>query len=110
MPYSFGCQLSNDGLYRNYDEYIASKDRNVLPQHTYMILWMNISSLFMCFLSGLTSRDKIKDFIGWHSTMNIFFEQQLNLLWKSMQKHFGLLHEEINYLLVSVMQNFFEVS
>ncbi len=79
------------------------------PQHIFIILWMNISSLSMCFLSGLISHEEMQSIIGSHSGINIFFEQQLNLLWTSMQRYFGLLHEEIDYLLVSVMQKYLEV-
>ncbi len=109
MPYSSGCQLSNAGLYSNYYQYIASKNRNMRPQHIFIILWMNISSLSMCFLTGLTSCEEMQNIIGSNFCMNIFFEQQLNLLWNSMQKYFGLLHEEIDYLLLSVMEKFLEV-
>ncbi len=109
MPYSFGCQLSDAGLYSNYYQYIASKSRNMRPQHIFIILWMNISSLSMCFLTGLIPCEEMQNIIGSHSGMSIFFEQQLNLLWNSMQKYFGLLHEEIDYLLVSMMEKYLEV-
>ncbi len=109
MPYSSGCQLSNTGLYSNYYQYLTSKSRNMRPQHTFIFLWMNISSLSVCYLSRIISCEEMQNIVGSHSDMKIFFEQQLNLLWNSMQKYFSLLHEEIDYLLVSVMQKFLEV-
>lgn len=37
-------------------------------------------------------------------------EDQLLLLWKLMQQHFNILHEELEYLIVEIMERFVQVS
>ena len=44
------------------------------------------------------------------SNLNRFLEDQLEMLWKSMQNHFSLLNEELEYLIALMMRRFVQVS
>ncbi len=110
VPYSFGCKLSGDGLYSSYGQYDAARNRDLLPQHMYIYLWMNVSSLSMSLLSKQISSEDLITIIGDNVPINLFFEQNMIALWNFMQTNFSFLHEEVDYLVTTIMLKVLNVS
>ena len=110
--YSVGTALSPEGMYRDYRQYNAAKERGLLPQHIYLLMWMNFSSLIMSLFSRQVPFQVVKELVVGNSSreLNRFFEDQLGMLWKSMQNHFSLLNEELEYLIAIMMRMFVQVS
>ena len=50
-----------------------------------------------------------KVLVGGTMQLERFCEEKLLSLWKSMQRRFNLLHEELEYLIVEVMVRFVQV-
>ena len=109
--YNFGSELSANGLYKNHVQFASAMERNLLPQHIYIILWINFTLLSMCCLSGQVQPEELrKMLVGDSDNLNNFFEKHLTLIWNSMQKHFNFLSEEIEHLIQVVMIKFQHVS
>ena len=73
---------------------------------------MNFSSLLFSILSDqVTYEDLSKVVVGGGdvSELSTFLKSQLLALWRSMQRHFGFLHEELEYLTVELMQRLVKV-
>ena len=73
---------------------------------------MNFSSLKMSLLSRQVPFQDVKELLVGNSSrdLNRFLEDQLEMLWKSMQNHFSLLNEELEYLIALMMRRFVQVS
>ena len=110
--YSVGTALSPEGLYRNYRQYNAAKERGLLPQHVYLLMWMNFSALKMSLFSRQVPSQDVNELVVGDSSRDVkrFLEEQLEMLWKSMQNQFSLLNEELEYLIATMMRRFVQVS
>lgn len=112
VTYSMGTEVTAHGLYENYSQYQAAKNRGLLPQNMYILSWMNYSSILMSLVSKqVTYEDLSEVVVGKNSAeLGAFMKSQLLVLWRAMREHFGLLHEELEYLIVEVMQRLVKVS
>ena len=66
----------------------------------------------MSLLSRQVPFQDVKELLVGNSSrdLNRFLEDQLEMLWKSMQNHFSLLNEELEYLIALMMLRFVQVS
>ena len=66
----------------------------------------------MSLLSRQVPFQDVKELLVGNSSrdLNRFLEDQLEMLWKSMQNHFSLLNEELEYLIALMMRRFVQVS
>lgn len=62
----------------------------------------------MC--SFVSEKAELQQLISDTVLMEKVCEGQLLLLWTSMQQRFNILHEELEYLIVEIMERFVQVS
>ena len=111
FTYCMGTTVTSDGLYKNYSQYRSARERGLLLQNAYIFSWINFSSILMSLLSRQVSYQELSEvevILGCNS--RDFLENQLHVVWKSMQRHYSLLHEELEHLIVEVMQRLVKVS
>lgn len=108
--YSDGCELTDEGVVKNYSQYRVANDRKI-NKYLYLILWTNYVTLSVshsCFSRKSLTNDFNAMIIG--SNANDYMLRQLIIIWKSMHSELSLKHEEVEHIFNEVMSQFLSVS